>query len=53
MRKKKPTEAKKEKAEPLNCFLWQVAFMQDFLTYVPHHYSKNCLLSFPPKKSEK
>ena len=50
--KKKTTEAKKEKGEPLNSFLWQVAFMQHFLTYVPHHYSKNCLLPFPHPKNE-
>ena len=49
--RKKPTEAKKKKE--LNCFLWQVAFMQHFLTYVPHHYSKNCLLPFSPPKNEK
>ena len=49
--RKKPTEAKKKKE--LNCFLWQVAFMQHFLTYVPHHYSKNCLLPFPPQKKWK
>ena len=50
---KKTTEAKKKKGGPLNCFLWQVAFMQHFLTYVPHHYSKNCVLPFPPQKNEK
>ena len=45
---KKTTEAKKEKGGPLNCFLWQVAFMQRFfLTYVPHYYAAICLLPFP------
>ena len=33
---KKTTEAKK-KRESLNCFLWDVAFVQHCLTWVPHH----------------
>ena len=49
----KKKQRRQKKGEPLNCFLWQVAFMQHFLTYVPHHYSKNCLLPFPPQKNEK
>ena len=47
--RKKTTEAKKEKGEPLNCFLWQVAFMQHFLTYVPHQF-QFVFCFFPPLK---
>ena len=48
---KKTTEAKKEKGEPLNCFLWQVAFMQHFLTYVPHQF-QFVFCFFPPWKNK-
>ena len=47
---KKTTEAKKEKGGPLNCFLWQVAFMQHFLTYVPHQF-QFVFCFFPPLKN--
>ena len=51
---RKNNGGKKRRMRAFKLFFGQVAFMQHFLTYVPHHYSKNCLLLFPPpKKNEK